>query len=130
MTHYSLWIVVALALGAGVARPANEAFARDDDTTGIASWYGWREHGRIMADGHPFNALGLTAASRTLPLGLCIRVTDVASGRTVVLPITDRGPYVRNRILDLSLGAAMQLHTVEAGLALVRIDRLPSCHQP
>lgn len=99
----------------------------DDGLTGVASWYGTREQDRFMANGQPFQALGLTAASRTLPLGQCIRVTVLASGRIVVLPVTDRGPAIRSRVLDLSLGAALRLHMVEAGLAHVRIEPLHSC---
>ena len=81
-----------------------------------------------MADGHRFAPLGLTAASRTLPLGVCVRVTVLATGRRVVVPITDRGPYAgRGRVLDLSLGAAGRLGIVDAGVARVRIERLAGC---
>ncbi len=110
---------------AGQARPHHATTG--DSTTGIASWYGWREHGRGMANGHPFNALGRTAASRTLALGDCVRVTRLANRRSVVLRITDRGPHARlaaGRDIDLSLGAAMRLRMIKDGLARVRIDRL------
>jgi len=98
-----------------------------DVTTGTATYYGWRHHGRIMADGQPFRAQALSAASRTLPLGTCIRVTHVANRRSVVVRITDRGPVRADRILDLSLGAAFELRMIWAGKALVRIERLPHC---
>ena len=100
------------------------AQARPPMVSGIASYYGWREHGRTMANGHKFNARGLSAASRTLPLGARIRVTRISNGRHVVLRVTDRGPYAKGRILDLSLGAAKQLGMLDIGVAQVRIDIL------
>jgi rare lipoprotein A len=91
---------------------------------GIASWYGWREHGRTMANGQLFNALALSAASVTVPLGSWVVVTRLDDGRTVTLQITDRGPYVRGRIIDLSLAAARVLGMVEVGLLRVRVERI------
>src|SRR5487761_2170254 len=71
---------------------------------GKASYYGWSHEGRKMANGKPFHALRLTAASKTLPLGTRVRVTHLENGRSIDLVITDRGPYIRGRILDISLG--------------------------
>lgn len=89
---------------------------------GLASWYGDREEGRRMANGERFHAAGLTAASRRLPLGTRVRVTHIGNGRSVVVPITDRGPFVAGRIIDLSLGAARKLGIEHDGLAYVRVE--------
>ena len=91
---------------------------------GLASWYGPGFHGRRSANGERFDANGLSAAHRTLGLGTRVRVTNLANGRSVVLRITDRGPYVRGRIIDLSYGAARRLGIVRRGLARVRVEPL------
>jgi rare lipoprotein A len=90
--------------------------------TGVASWYDLRG---VQANGRPYQAGALTAASRCLPLGMRVRVTDLANGRSVVVRIEDRGPYVRGRILDLSRAAAVRLRMLHGGLTRVRIDPLP-----
>lgn len=89
---------------------------------GLASWYGWNEHGKPMSDGHPFHALGVNAAHRSLPLGSFVRVTNLANRRTAIVVIRDRGPYVRGRIIDVSLGTARQLGMEHAGTARVRLE--------
>lgn len=83
------------------------------ETCGLASWYG-RESGRVTANGERFDGTSLTAAHKTLPFGTRIRVTY--HGRSMVLRVNDRGPYVRGRILDLSRAAALQLGLVPAGV--------------
>jgi rare lipoprotein A len=88
---------------------------------GIASFYSWRHQGRRMANGKRFNALGDTAASRTLPLGCRVRVTNLSNGKSTDVTVEDRGPYVGGRIMDLSLGAARRLGMTKAGLAMVLI---------
>lgn len=72
----------------------------------IASWYGPGFHGRRAADGSRFNQDALTAAHKTLPFGTRVRVTSAATGRSVVVRITDRGPFIAGRAIDLSRGAA------------------------
>jgi len=79
-----------------------------------------------MANGHRFHAHALTAASRKLPLGTRVRLVNLANGRSVVVRITDRGPYVLGRDIDVSKGAAERLHMVSAGLAAVRLELHPS----
>ena len=91
-----------------------------------ASWYGRAFRGRRTASGRIFNPNELTAAHRTLRLGTRVRVTDLGGGRSVVVQITDRGPYVRGRGIDLSYAAARHIGMVERGVAPVRIDPLPS----
>ena len=91
---------------------------------GIASWYGAAHHGRRTASGEIFDMNAMTAAHRTYPFGTRVRVTDLATGRTVVVRINDRGPFVRGRIIDLSRAAAARLGIVQAGTARVRVERI------
>ncbi len=91
--------------------------------TGSASWVGARFHGRRTATGERFDRTALTAAHRTLPLGATVRVTYMATGRTVTVRINDRGPWVRGRILDLSEAAAEQIGMKHAGVGRVSITR-------
>lgn len=89
---------------------------------GLASWYGPPYHNRQAADGSIYNQNAMTAAHRTLPLGTLVRVTNVASGESVVVRITDRGPFVEGRVLDLSLAAAKAIGVYRAGVARVKIE--------
>lgn len=89
---------------------------------GLASWYGFHWEGRKTASGAPFRSMGWTAASRTLPLGTWIRLTNLHNGMVVVAEINDRGPYVRGRIIDLSLGTAMRLGMLGEGVVPVRVE--------
>jgi rare lipoprotein A len=89
---------------------------------GLASWYGAYFHHRRTANGEVFDMYGRTAAHRTLPLNSYVRVTMLATGRSVVVRINDRGPYVADRIIDLSAGAARHLGMKEDGIARVRIE--------
>lgn len=94
------------------------------DQIGRASFYG-HESGTRRADGRPFIPSQLGAAHWTLPLGTRVRVTDLATGRSVVVPINDRGPHPRlHRLIDLSLGAARALGITRRGLATVRVTVL------
>src|SRR5262245_30512539 len=99
---------------------------RDRSHVTYASWYGWDFAKRRTASGELFNPMALTAAHRTLPLGSKVRVTNLTNGRTVVLRITDRGPYHRGRGIDVSREAARRLKMVNQGVAKVRIDQLPA----
>ncbi|TKB71871.1 MAG: septal ring lytic transglycosylase RlpA family protein [Nitrospira sp.] len=89
---------------------------------GVASWYGGSFHGKQAANGKLFDMEAMTAAHRTLPLGSVVRVVNLANGKHLRVQITDRGPYVNNRILDLSRGAATRLGMMEGGLSHVRIQ--------
>jgi rare lipoprotein A len=92
--------------------------------SGRVSWYGPGFHGRRTASGEIFNTNDLTMAHRTLPLGSEVRVTNLANGRSVVLRVNDRGPYVRGRIGDLSHAAAARLNFVHDGVVRARIELL------
>lgn len=92
---------------------------------GTASWYGEAFHGRRTANGEVFDMFKLSAAHQAAPLGMQALVTNLDTGRSVRLRINDRGPFVGDRILDLSYAAAHQLGMLEAGLAQVKIQFLP-----
>ena len=85
--------------------------------SGMASFYGSGD----TASGEATNSSGLTAAHRSLPFGTHVRVTNIGNGRTVIVRITDRGPYRRGRIIDVSHAAAVELDIIERGTALVSV---------
>jgi rare lipoprotein A len=91
---------------------------------GIASYYGRRFHGRRTASGERFNMRALTAAHPTLPFGSQVRVTNPSNGRSVTVRINDRGPFAKNRIIDLSRAAAERLGLVRRGHARVELELL------
>src|SRR5260370_16007762 len=91
---------------------------------GWASWYGPGFQKRNAANGEPFDTERMTAAHRTLPLNSIARVTNVKTGESVLLRITDRGPFVNDRVIDLSRAAARKLSVYQHGTALVRIEVL------
>lgn len=92
--------------------------------SGIASWYGPGFHGRRSASGERYNQNELTAAHRSLPFGTNVQVTNLNNGRSVVVRINDRGPFVRGRVIDLSAAAARVLGLIQSGIAPVRIEVL------
>jgi rare lipoprotein A len=92
--------------------------------TGKASWYGAPYHNRRSSNGEIYDMHALTAAHRTLPLGSTVRVTNVKTGHFTIVRITDRGPFVEGRIVDLSLAAAKQADIWQAGVAQVRLEVL------
>lgn len=91
---------------------------------GVASWYGPGFHGVNTAMGEPYDMLGMTAAHKTLPLPTYARVTNLANGRSVIVRINDRGPFVDNRIIDLSYTAAAKLDMIRSGTAFVEVRAL------
>lgn len=88
---------------------------------GFASWYGTKFNGALTSTREPYNMLAMTAASPTLPLPCFVQVTNLQNGRSVVVKVNDRGPFVANRILDLSYAAAKKLGYADHGTALVRV---------
>ena len=116
LQRLALWAAVACLTAASTPACAQ--------ISGRASFYG-RESGKITANGERFDPLGMTAAHWTLPFGTRVRVTDRATGRSVVVRINDRGPHPRlHRAIDLSLGAARVLGITARGVIDVRIDVL------
>jgi rare lipoprotein A len=94
------------------------------DETGLASWYGEQFNGRPTATGERFDMHALTAAHKTLPLPGLVEVTNLANGRRIVVRVNDRGPFVDNRIIDLSRGSAEALGLLQAGVGEVRVRYL------
>jgi rare lipoprotein A len=94
-----------------------------EPTQGWASYY---KHGKRTANGERFNPSGLTAAHRTLPFGTKVRVKNERTGKSVVVRINDRGPFIKGRIIDLSEGAASQVGLVKSGVDKVSIEVLKS----
>jgi len=95
-----------------------------DGETGLASWYGHPYHGRPAANGEIYDMEALTAAHRTLPFGTWVRVVNLTNHKTVDVRITDRGPFVDNRIVDLSHAAAVAISLIGPGVAQVRLNIL------
>jgi rare lipoprotein A len=105
---------------AGIESPSDYPEPKE----GRASWYGPGFAGRKTASGERFNPEELTGAHRTLPLGTRVRVTNLHNGRSVLIRINDRGPFIRHRDLDLSAGAARELEMTGRGVASVLIQPL------
>jgi rare lipoprotein A len=118
MPTYILAAILAFIL---MFTPAAIASKRNS-VVGIASWYGKREAGKEMANGHPFDPNKLTCASRTYPFGTRLRVTYPTTGKSVIVVVTDRGPWIKGRILDLSEAAAKVIGLRGYGIGLVIIE--------
>ncbi|MFH1263299.1 MAG: septal ring lytic transglycosylase RlpA family protein [Pseudomonadota bacterium] len=97
---------------------------------GYASWYGDQFHGRKTASGERYDMYQLTAAHRTAPFGTNVRVTNVGNGKAVTVRINDRGPFVKGRILDLSLAAAKEIDLISTGTARVRLEFVGATASP
>ncbi|HKD48601.1 MAG TPA: septal ring lytic transglycosylase RlpA family protein [Rhizomicrobium sp.] len=102
----------------------------DYDETGIASWYGPTFYGKYTANGELYDGSTLTAAHRTLPMPVNVRVTNLDNGKSIVVRVNDRGPYARGRIIDLSRRAAELLDVVQTGTARVRVTYLGRADLP
>lgn len=92
------------------------------DNKGTASWYGKKFHGRKTANGEIYNMHNLTAAHKELPFGTFVKVTNIKNNKNVIIRINDRGPYKKNRILDLSYAAAKKLDMINDGIADVKLE--------
>ena len=88
---------------------------------GVSSYYGPNFHGKLTANGEVYDMYGLTAAHKEMPLNTVARVTNLANGKSLILRINDRGPYIDGRILDCSYGAAKKLEFINEGTANVEI---------
>lgn len=92
--------------------------------TGIASWYGNKFHGHLTANGEIYDMYAMTAAHTSLPLPTYLRVTNLSNQRQVIVRVNDRGPFIHNRVLDLSYAAAAKLDMLQAGVAKVKIEAI------
>ncbi len=91
---------------------------------GVASWYGPGFHGKQTSNGEVYNMHGMTAAHKTLPMNVFVRVTNLANNRQTVVRVNDRGPFVAGRVIDLSQAAARELEVVGTGTAKVKLQAL------
>ncbi|MFC1626496.1 septal ring lytic transglycosylase RlpA family protein [Pseudomonadota bacterium] len=98
--------------------------------TGIASWYGTKFHGKKTANGERYDMYAMSAAHKTLPLPTLVRVTNLDNGRSAVVRVNDRGPFVKSRVIDLSYAAAKSLGYDNAGTARVRVEVLSNSMVP
>lgn len=89
-----------------------------------ASWYGPRFHGKSTANGEQYNQMALTAAHKSLPFGTILQVTNLRNGKTVIVRINDRGPYIEGRDLDLSKGTALTLGIISRGVVKVKVEEV------
>lgn len=111
-------------------KPSDEANQVPPDTkpllveTGVASWYGAPYHNRRGSNGEIYDMHAMTAAHRTLPLGSIVRVTCIENGSSAMVRITDRGPFIEGRIIDLSQAAAQKIGLVQKGTTKVRLEVL------
>lgn len=130
-----IWVLTAAVLSSCGTIPRNNPHAPSKATTsisasdgsggvletGVASWYGPNFHGLTTANGETYNMNDLTAAHKTLPFNTIVQVDNLDNGRSVVVRINDRGPYVGNRIIDLSRKSAETVDMIDSGTANVRI---------
>jgi rare lipoprotein A len=104
--------------------PASREPSSSSQLEGVASYYADEFNGRKTASGEPYDMNDLTAAHRTLPFGTKVKVTNLDTGRSVVVRINDRGPFKDDRVIDLSLGAAKQLGLIDLGTGRVILQIL------
>ena len=97
---------------------------------GVASWYGQKFHGRLTSSREPYDMYAMTAAHKTLPLPTYVRVTNLSNGRSVVVRVNDRGPFVDNRLIDPSYSAALRLDMVNDVTSLVEVEAISFDSQP
>jgi len=91
---------------------------------GVASWYGKKFHGRLTSNREPYDMYAMTAAHKTLPLPTYVRVRNLRNDKSIVVRVNDRGPFVHNRIIDLSYAAALKLDMVRDGTSLVEVTAI------
>ena len=120
------WVRIAVAAlslvaaaGCASTRPTHD---HPGPEAGMASYYADAHQGRRTANGERFDMHALTAAHRTLPFGTRVKVTNLDNGRSVVVRINDRGPYVKGRVIDLSKAAAQKLRFLDRGTTRVRLE--------
>jgi rare lipoprotein A len=116
---------------ADLAEPIIPADAKALETEiGLASWYGPPYHNRRGSNGEVYNMHAMTAAHRTFPLGSIVRVTNIKTGSSGLVRITDRGPFIPGRIVDLSLAAAHKVDVWQPGIAEVKVELMQSAASP
>ncbi len=124
MRPWLLPLLVLLLLPACASTRPQAVLANAFVQVGVASYYGSDHHGRRTASGTVFDEHLLTAAHRTLPFGTRVRVTNLDNGRHVTLVVTDRGPFRKERVIDVTSRAARDLGFLRAGIARVRVETI------
>lgn len=128
LTSFLFFVLLISSCGVIPKTPSGDSLVSIAE--GRASWYGPNFHGKLTANGEVFNMNDLTAAHRTLPFNTVVRVDNLDNGRTVVVRINDRGPYIDNRIIDLSRKAASDLGMIHSGTASVRLSLVKEGDRP
>ena len=123
-------VLFSLALQAPLTAHKSQTIKPIKVWTGIVSWYGPQFDGRLTASGQPFDMFSLTAAHPTLPFGSMVRLVNVKTGRSQVVRINDRGPFVDGREMDVSFLVASRLGLVEQGIGRVRMELLQEPQHP
>ncbi len=118
-SRIALGMALAATLSTSIA-PAS--FASTPAITGTASWYGPGFHGRTTANGESYDMYAMTAAHKTLKFGTKVKVTNNENGKSVLVRINDRGPYIGGRVIDLSKSAANAIDMIRPGTAKVTIE--------
>ena len=95
-----------------------------DEGKMLASWYGPNFHGRKTANGEYYDQMGFTAAHKSMPFGTLLKLTNVKNLKSVIVRINDRGPYVNNRDIDLSKGAALALGMIKRGVVKIKVEKV------
>ncbi|GAM62399.1 rare lipoprotein A precursor [Vibrio ishigakensis] len=121
-TTMALGLLVGCSSVSSSASAKTREYARNHELVGQASWYGSKFHGKLTASGEKYNMRALTAAHKTLPFGTIVKVTNTETNKSVQVKINDRGPYAKNRVIDLSQRAFEQVGDTNKGLISVRID--------
>lgn len=106
------------------AKPNFTSVEYNDIGIMTASWYGPRFHGKLTANGEIYNQMALTAAHKSLPFGTVLKVTNIRNGKSVIVRINDRGPYIDGRDLDLSKGTAQALGMISRGVIKVTVKEI------
>lgn len=111
------------------AKPSLTSVDFSDLGNMIASWYGPKFHGKLTANGEIYNQMAFTAAHKELPFGTFLRITNIRNGKSVVVRINDRGPFIDGRDLDLSKGTALALGMIQKGVIRVKVEELSASEE-
>jgi len=130
---FGMVLIIFMSFGCG-SKKSSSGYRHSDELknvdgytqTGLASWYGDKEHGNLAASGERFSKYDYTAAHKSLPFGTIVRVTNLENGKDVVVNINDRGPFIRGRIIDLSYSSAKSIDLVRTGVAKVKVEVISS----
>jgi rare lipoprotein A len=118
------WVMLSLVLTACASGPISRSDSKGFEESGEASYYAIKYQGRKTASGELFDQKAMTAAHKRLPFGSKAKVTNIANGKSIVVRVDDRGPFVRGRIIDLSKSAFQRIGNTRSGVIKVEIEVL------